>query len=44
MESGASNINMRYMELFALKTNQNLSQIIKDEEDSNPDFKKYFNS
>lgn len=38
-ESGTANINMRNVELFALKTKQDLSKIIKNEEDSNPDFK-----
>nr|BFD33708.1 hypothetical protein GTC16762_33270 [Pigmentibacter ruber] len=43
-EAGSANINMRNVELFALKTNQNLNNVIKDEEKNNPDFKDFLNN
>lgn len=43
-EAGSANINMRNVELFALKTNQNLNNIIKEEEKNNPDFKDFLNN
>ena len=42
-EAGSANINMRNVELFALKTNQNLNNVIKEEEKNNPDFKDFLN-
>ena len=43
-EAGSANINMRNVELFALKTNQNLNNVIKEEEKNNPDFKDFLNN
>ncbi|MGY3805448.1 helix-turn-helix domain-containing protein (plasmid) [Pigmentibacter ruber] len=43
-EAGSANINMRNVELFALKTNQNLNNVIKDEEKNNSDFKDFLNN
>lgn len=38
-ESGSYNVNMRNLELFALRTNQNLKELIELEKNSNPNFK-----
>lgn len=36
-EAGSANINMRNVELFAIKTGQNLDNVIREEGKSNPD-------
>ncbi len=40
-EAGEINPKMQNLELFALKTNQNLDKIIKNETKNNPELKKY---
>lgn len=43
-EAGSANINMRNVELFALKTNQNLSKVIAEVEKNDPEFKDFLNN